>query len=227
MAQYQEWLHYHEVDTHLQTQLAELVNELAQLQEHAHFYEQDIYPPSAEALVRETSLIPISPDNIILHALTAHMHGHTSSNGHATQESFILPQARSEIIPTEPTEPISLALFAQGNLPNFETPTLPAETPQTDAAQFISYHDQPLPPIPHYAMALLPEDMVAFFDQHTTTDPQIELPWWLHNLTNAPNGNGNGPIDQESSRTNRLVQRWLERWGKYPPHAQKSGEDQS
>ena len=42
MAQYQEWLHYHEVDRHLQAQLAELVNELAQLQEHAHVYEQDI-----------------------------------------------------------------------------------------------------------------------------------------------------------------------------------------
>ncbi len=220
MAQYQEWLYYHEVDNHLQAQLAELVNELAQLQEHALFYEQDIFPPSAEAAVRKN--IPIPQDNIILQALATHM------NGHRAQESFPAPNSRSEIIPSEPGEPISLALFAQGNLPNFETPAIPAvpaEIPQTDASQFTSDLDQPLPPIPHYAMALLPEDMAAFFDQHSTTDPQIELPWWLHNLTNA--SNGNGPIDQESSRTNRLVQRWLERWGKQSPRSQKSGENQS
>ena len=223
MAQYQEWLHYHEVESHLQAQLAELVDELAQLQERAHFYEQDIYPTSAEVPFRETSLIP--PDNIILHALAAHLSGHISSNGHRVQESFTISKPRSEIIPSEHGEPISLALFAQGNLPNFETPTIPAENPKTDVSQFAPYHDQPLPPIPHYAMALLPEDMAAFFDQHTTTDPQIELPWWLHNLTNA--SNGNGLIDQESSRTNRLVQRWLERWGKQSSHAQKSGENQS
>lgn len=223
MAQYQEWLHYHEVDRHLQAQLADLVNELAQLQEHAHVYEQDIYSPSAEAAVRET--IPIPHDNVILHALAMHMNGRTSSNGHSTQESFTIPDSRSEIIPSEPGESISPALFAQGNLPNFETPAIPAETFKTDAPQFTSYLDQPLPPIPHYAMTLLPEDMTAFFDQHTATDPQIELPWWLHNLTNV--SNGNGPIDQESSRTNRLVQRWLERWGKHPSHVQKSGENQS
>ena len=223
MAQYQEWLHYHEVESHLQAQLAELVDELAQLQEHAHFYEQDIYPPSAGAQDRDNSLL--SPDNIILHALTAHINGHTSSNGYKVRERFTLPESRSEMIPSEHSEPISPALFAQGNLPNFETPTIPAENPKTDVSQFAPYHDQPLPPIPHYAMALLPEDMVAFFDEHTTTEPQIELPWWLHNLTNV--SNGIGPIDQESSRTNRLVQRWLERWGKHPSHLQKSGENQS
>jgi hypothetical protein len=222
MAQYQEWLHYHEVDSHLQAQLAELVNELAQLQEHAYFYEQDIFPPSAEVAGRKT--IPLPHDNIILHALATHINGLTTSNGHRTQESLTIPETRSEIIPSEPGEPISLALFAQGNLPNFETPSIPAEIPNTDASQFTSYLDQPLPPIPHYAMALLPEDMVAFFDQHSTTDPQIELPWWLHNLTNG--SNGSGPIDQESFRTNRLVQRWLERWGKQSPHSQKSGENQ-
>jgi len=223
MAQYQEWLHYHEVDRHLQARLAELINELAQLQEHAHFYKQAIAPPSAETASREA--IPIPHDNVILSALAVRMNGYTSSNGHSTQESFPAPNSHSEIIPSEPGEPISLALFAQGNLPNFAKPAIPAEIPNTDTAQFTSYLNQPLPPIPHDAMALLPEDMVAFFDQHTTTDPQIELPWWLHNLTNV--SHGHGPIDQESSRTNRLVQRWLERWGKQPPHSQEPGENQS
>ena len=220
MAQYQEWLHYHEVDRHLQAQLAELVNELAQLQEQAHVYEQDIYPSSAETAIKET--IPLSHDNVILHALALHMNGYPSSNGYGAQESFPAPNSHSEIIPSEPGEPISLALFAQGNLPNFETSAIAAEVPNTDASQNPPYRDQPLPP--HDAMALLPEDMVAFFDEHTATDPQIELPWWLHNLTNV--SHGNGPIDQESFRTNRLVQRWLERWGKQPSHSHEPGGNQ-
>lgn len=220
MAQYQEWLHYHEVDRHLQAQLAELVNELAQLQEQAHVYKQDIYSPSAETAIRET--IPLPLDNVILHALAVHMNGYISSNGYNAQESFTAPNSHSEIIPSEPGEPISLALFAQGNLPNFETSAIAAEVPNTDASQYPPYLDQPLPP--HDAMALLPEDMVAFFDEHTATDPQIELPWWLHNLTNV--SHGNGPIDQESFRTNRLVQRWLERWGKQPSHSHEPGGNQ-
>src|SRR5579872_5915314 len=100
MAQYQEWLHYHEVDRHLQAQLAELVNELAQLQEQAHVYEQDIYPPSAETAIRET--IPLPHDNVILHALAVHMNGDISSNGYSAQESFTAPNSHSEIIPSEP-----------------------------------------------------------------------------------------------------------------------------
>src|SRR5579872_3365136 len=94
MAQYQEWLHYHEVDNHLQAQLTELLNELAQLREHAHFYEQDIFPLSDEAAVRET--IPKPHDNFILHALATHLNGYTSSNGYRAQESFTLPESRSE-----------------------------------------------------------------------------------------------------------------------------------
>lgn len=220
MAQYQEWLHYHDVDRHLQARLAELVNELAQLQERAHFYKQAISPPSAETAIQEA--IPIPDDNVILSALAVRMNGYSSSNGHSAQESFPAPNSHSEIIPSEPGEPISLALFAQGNLPNFETSAIPAEIPNSE---FTSYLDQPLPPIPYDTMALLPEDMVAFFDQHSTTDPQIELPWWLQNLTSV--SHRNGPIDQESSRTNRLVQRWLERWGKQPSHSQEPGGNQS
>lgn len=47
------------------------------------------------------------------------------------------------------------------------------------------------------------------------TEPQIEIPHWLRNLATAPGTNG--PVDQESLRNNRLVQRWVERWRKQPP----------
>ena len=41
----------------------------------------------------------------------------------------------------------------------------------------------------------------------------MQLPWWLRNAALL---NANGPIDQESMRTNRLIQRWIERWGRHP-----------
>lgn len=247
MGQYQQWLHFREVDRHLQAQLEELVRELAQLHERTHLYEQVLqpHPQSQPQLTSENApageSIPAQVDNVILHALAIAMNGYASSNGHMGEESTtVAPASLSEIIPNEPGITISPALFAQSNLPNFETPLtppVPVDVSLADTTPFPSYIEQPLPPIPHYDMALLPEDMSSFFDQHTTTDPQMELPWWLRNLATATNGTG--PIDQESIRTNRLVQRWLERWGRQPqqpqqsqlspqpPPSQKSGGNQS
>lgn len=228
MGQYQQWLHFHEVDRHLQAQLEELVSELAQLHERTHLYDRVLQPqlPSESENVSAGESVPAPFDNVILHALAIGMNGYVSSNGHLLEESTAAtPPSRSEIIPNEPGSTISPALFAQSNLPNFETPftpPVPVDVSLAETSPFPSYHGQPLPPIPHYDMALLPEDMTSFFDQHTTTDPQMELPWWLRNLTNATNGIGTGPIDQESIRTNRLVQRWLERWGKQPHQPQQA-----
>lgn len=232
MGQYQQWLHFREVDRHLQAQLEELVRELAQLHERTHLYEQVLQPHPQSQLTSENAhaeeSIPAHIDNAILHALAIGMNGHVSSNGHVVEESTtVAPLSRSEIIPNEPGSTISPALFAQSNLPNFETPftpPVPVDVSLADTTPFPSYLNQPLPPIPHYDMALLPEDMTSFFDQHTTTDPQMELPWWLRNLANVTNGTG--PIDQESIRTNRLVQRWLERWGKQPQPPQQSQQSQ-
>nr|BBH92715.1 hypothetical protein KTA_09140 [Thermogemmatispora argillosa] len=47
---------------------------------------------------------------------------------------------------------------------------------------------------------------------------ELELPEWLHRLTiSSGKDRRPGPIDEERIRTNRLVQRWLERWGRLPP----------
>ena len=229
MGQYQQWLHYREVDRHLQAQLEELLHELAQLQERSTSYEQMLPSPSEE---ETTAVVPWVNRNAILHALLMSLNGHTPANGHPTEEQFGTFQPSAEIIFSEPEREagpgstISAALFAQSNLPNFETHTTQQQTQPGDMAQFTSYLDQQLPPpIPQYDMDLLPEDMAAFFDQHTPTDPQIELPWWLRDNSNTTYGNG--PVDQESIRTNRLVERWLQRWGKLPPHLQKPGGPQS
>jgi hypothetical protein len=63
--------------------------------------------------------------------------------------------------------------------------------------------------------SISPEDMMAFFEEHAQTDPQLELPWWLRNIAiSSKDKQGNRPIDHHSIRTNRLVQRWIERWGR-------------
>ena len=71
----------------------------------------------------------------------------------------------------------------------------------------------------------MPEDMIAFLDGHERTDPQLELPWWLRNITISSRDEQAGrPIDYKSIRTNRLVQRWIERWGRQPSTVLESTE---
>jgi hypothetical protein len=78
----------------------------------------------------------------------------------------------------------------------------------------------------HSEIELLPEDMIAFFDEHEQTDPQLDLPWWLRKITVSSKDQQAGrPIDHNSIRTNRLVQRWIERWGHQPSTTLKSTEN--
>ncbi|WP_069803092.1 hypothetical protein [Thermogemmatispora onikobensis] len=52
---------------------------------------------------------------------------------------------------------------------------------------------------------------------------ELELPEWLHRLTvSSGKDRRPGPIDEERIRTNRLVQRWLERWGRISPSPSSS-----
>jgi hypothetical protein len=185
---YQQWLLYQETDRHLRSELEELETELARLQEDIQRLEQTA--PRA--------------DNPIIRALVSTLNGHTpTANEHITHPN--------EPVPTS-TATISPELANWGGLPNFGPQEMQTPTPSQGV---------PLTTIPHTDMALLPEDedMATFFDEHGQTDPQIELPWWLRNIALAAsvnNANRTGPIDQETLRTNRLVQRWLERWGRKP-----------
>jgi hypothetical protein len=210
MGQYSQWLHYREVDGQLQAQLETLERELAQLQDRLQLLEQGEWSQKS----------CLSADNKIIHALHA-MNAMDAQAPRRNGQPLLIdstPVPLTEIVPNEPGETISPALFARSNLPNFGPQAVPPETPVVNGSQLTSYNHQ-LPSIPHREMALLPEDMSSFIEEHTMTDPQIELPWWLRNIraasniASSPNG-PYGPIDQESIRTNRLVQRWLERWGR-------------
>jgi hypothetical protein len=211
MGQYQQWLHYREVEQQLQTQLETLKQELLQLQAQAHCLER-----------QEPEAFPGELANPILYALAAHFTEKSapllSTNTDTGMPRMSQPTSSSEAgspTPIHASETMSSALFRWSNLPNFGAQQMPLEAATNGTPPTHPSSNSPLSPIPHSDMALLPEDMPAFFDQHTPTEPRIELPHWFRNLTTAPGTKG--PIDQESIRNNRLVQRWVERWRKQPP----------
>ena len=214
MGQYQQWLHYREVEQQLQTQLETLKQELLQLQARAQCLEQQ----GSEAFPNESA-------NPILYALAAHFSEQvvplrstsTYTGMLQTPPPTSSSEAASPILPapTQAPETISSALFGWSTLPNFGPPEMSTEATTNDIPPAPPSSNSPLASIPHSDMGLLPQDMPAFFDQQTPTEARIELPHWFRNLTSA--SGSNGPIDQESVRNNRLVQRWIERWRKQPP----------
>jgi hypothetical protein len=163
-----------------------LERELAQLHEHAHLLKESIQPLYDSVSVDTSSADEqelLQADNQIIHALAESLNGQLSP--------MLTPLPETPL--NQPTEPISPALFGWSNLPNFGPQQVPS-----------------LPSVPNSEIPLLPENMGAFFDEHTPTEPQLELPRWLRNAINHPDG----PIDWETIRTNRLVQRWVERWNR-------------
>jgi len=211
MGQYQLWLQYREIDQQLHTQLESLERDLAQLQEQA------------QCLAAAHS----SSGNLIIQALTQYLRPTSEPNILARNDSLAsrpTPPDAVNPIPTKPgssarngattehTETVSPALFAWSNLPNFDTGKIRGADLQPPAS--------PMPP--HSEFDLLPPDMHTFFYTHSRTAPQAKLPWWLRDNTLVPHQQSPGPveqrpigpIDQQSIRTNQLVQRWLERWRK-------------
>src|SRR6266581_7061449 len=96
MGQYQQWLHYQEIDRRLRTQVEALEAELAHLQERLCLLEQQ--PEAAAPLV----------DNPIIQVLAAILNGHTVSpnnNAYPTNESTT--SSASDVMSSEPGESIS------------------------------------------------------------------------------------------------------------------------
>src|SRR5690349_3059565 len=216
MGQYQLWLQYREIDQQLHTELESLTRDLAQLQEQANRLE----------------LADSSSSNLIIQALTQYLQpeiqavgasGIASSNG--VQSGQPAPQDAIHQVPTKHWPPekngtatahsgtVSPALFAWSNLPNFDTGKIRGPDPSSTAPSQAHLHSE---------FDLLPTDMNTFFHTHSQTAPQLKLPWWLRNTTPTPQQPDTssleqrrvGQIDQQSMRTNQLVQRWLERWRK-------------
>ena len=227
MGQYQQWLHYREIDQQLHAELEALEAQLADLQERACQIEQTL--PQA--------------NNQIISVLATMLKEQTTLANRTRANEPIVEVSLEEVeywVENESADalPLQPALAAWGNLPNFDTPDMPIQPatlqgetptknsspPQTLSLTF-SDREKALPPIPLPEPGLLPEDMAAIFEEHSSTEPQIEPPWWLHTMPATRGINLSGPTDQESARTNRLVQRWQERWGRHYSQQKKLGED--
>jgi hypothetical protein len=213
MGQYQQWLHYQEVDRRLRAELETLETELAHLQDSIHENPQAIPSSSNGEMLHEQPAFQMH--NLIIRLLASGLNQHAStgqaenafSNGpsmHSADKNGVYEQvvplnhdltSTGEDRPFSNGETISAALMSRGRLPNFGPP----ESQQ--ASSVIEQHGEAA--IPHPEIVLLPEDMQAFFDEHSQTDPQHEIPWWLRNVVPGASA--------ESMRTNRLVQRWIER----------------
>jgi hypothetical protein len=209
MGQYQQWLHYQEVDRRLRAELETLETELAHLQDSIHENPQAIQSSSNGEMPHEQPAFQMHNMIIRLLASGLNQHASTGQAGNAFSNGPLMHSVdkngvHEQVVPlnhdlTSNSETISAALMSRGRLPNFGPPE------SQEASSVIEQHGEATTPQPE--IVLLPEDMQAFFDEHSQTDPQHEIPWWLRNV--APGASVS--IDPESMRTNRLVQRWIER----------------
>ena len=60
------------------------------------------------------------------------------------------------------------------------------------------------------------------------TDPQLKIPWWLRSTFSNVNKDEQttNPVDQHSTRTDALVQRWFSRWGRQVNEPSEGQEEQ-
>src|SRR5947209_7616632 len=142
MGQYQQWMHYREVDKQLQSQLETLERELAKFQSCAQAEaqldqpSQDAVSPemwSPEKLALESTLLS---DNKLIRALV------DSFNGQPPAQAI---EHTNKPASNAHAETISSALFAWSNLPNFDTPEMSMEPQVTSPQQLNPDLEQPLP----------------------------------------------------------------------------------
>ena len=195
MGQYQQWLHYRHIDQQLQLQKEQLTTALTCLRER----------------MNDLNAHPLAADNYLVQALTLYAKARSLSLHEASMNQPIENgyMQRPEII--------SQALFEQNRLPNFEQlhATHEAVLPKRPA----NVHT-PLPPTSHKAVDLVPENTNTSSDEQAPTEPQLALPWWLQRA--ALSATHSNSLDAQSVRTNKLVQRWLERWGRQEEQTQQA-----
>lgn len=198
MGQYRQWLHCWEVDQRLDAHLKDLQQELQLLQEKAR-------------MLRTTSALT---DNVIIQALRR-QYGAAQYLAQADESAYasLVPQSPFDFVSTaqedavailetmsQPALFIATQLFVQSNLPNFAPEEIPLSAPTAT---------QHLGMLPQAANNLLPEDIVAFIDRLTYIDQSPKAAPASNQLDSE-----NKPIDQQSVRTNRSIQRWAKRWGR-------------
>jgi len=210
MGQYRQWLHYREIDQQLQGQLEALEQELT----------------TARAQISQLEYDSSYAENPIIQALIGQ---HAERLLAAVERKFhtaqpVAAETTTKPVPSRPSRQqnrhaqeeyrtMSAALMAWGGMPNFTMQEAERDIIQRPAS---STHPQE---------HLLPDDVNAFVDANSTTDPQIKLPWWLREAARRSllieQSSNSSPVDQQSMRTNHLVQRWFARWGEQVKNAEE------
>jgi len=193
MGQYQQWLHYRHVDQQLQSQKTQLTTAVTRLREHINGLDAQ----------------PLAADNSIIQALAFYTKTLSTPLEDLIAERSIDNGHQPEII--------SQALFDHSRLPNLdqlhEKDTHEIALPKRPTHTHASFPSSN----PHKAVDLVPGHINTLPDEHAPTEPQIALPWWLQKAAfSATQGNA------QSIRTNVLVQRWLERWGRQEEQTQQA-----
>ena len=221
MGQYKEWLHYREIDQLLRSQLAVSEHELAQLQAQVEILgKQNFSAHNAifQALIKPQQDEWSQTEEL---ALSYKEEGAQAATGWKEQieevEELVIEEVEEE--GEEDIATISPALLAWSRLPNFDTQMI-------EEQEVNSLPRTPEPPLSQSPEQLLPSDISAFIDAQYPTNPQMKVPWWLHNITSPDQGaQETHASDQQSGDADYLVQRWFERWGKQP--TKRSQEDQT
>jgi hypothetical protein len=244
MGRYQQWLLCQETDQSLRAQLERLEAELASLQERMSVLERSL-PHRENRLVRLLMEVYVDGPQRQREASSQPQAGAKGAaapapTGAAGLSAEVTPAAAEtmgrltpRILP--PLHPASQLPAAQrsslpGALPEAKRPSVPPSpsgswplSGSRSPAPAAAPREPPIAARPSAAAepgtggaGLPPREESVQVDRS-----QLEIPAWLHHLTVASGKDHHPtPIDQASVRTNRLVQRWLERWGRTPASPQ-------
>ncbi len=189
MGQYRQWLHYREVDQQLHIRLEQVEKHAAELEAEIHH------------LTNGSS--SSTGDNVIMRAL---LRMYTTPIQEQIAQESAPAEVRYTFTPVEPGE------IEQSNDASAEGPSWAASAlfAQSYLTNFDAFDPSTLQSLSPYAeTGLLPEDLAVFFtgqlysnDQHYHTDATRTA---SHSAT---------PVDKQSQRNDRLIQRWFERWGR-------------
>lgn len=129
-------------------------------------------------------------ENVILQALTQHLQDQTGQKqqpGTSTQ---------SQTVTDEQEQPVWSAL------PRLETPSAPAAP-----------GEEIVPYLPRaYSQREMSEDMLAFFDKRSQTDPKLSALLQRERQRASATGENAHLVDEETRRLNENIQRWFVRW---------------
>lgn len=129
-------------------------------------------------------------ENVILQALTEHLQNQDMQEPPAEEDAQNQAAASPQAQPAQATH---------AGLETPQTPALPGE--------------EIMPYLPRaYTQREMPEDMLAFFDKRSQTDPKLSALLQRERQRVNTAGADDPQVDEETRRLNENIQRWFARW---------------